>query len=138
MSRGTVKRKPPSRDRYERSHPTVSCRIPKEIYERLREAKGSEGKSFAAILKTGLDLIEVKVKNEAEIREKAQAEGYKKGHSEGYKKGYAEAERLYQVTYSCNTCRKTVAVTSPNAKEAIKKYMEEHGWGHAECHKRSQ
>ena len=125
-----VKRKAPSRVRYEQSHPTVSCRIPRDIYDRLRVTKNTAGKSFADILKTGLGILEVQAKKEGEVREK--------GHAEGYKKGYAEAARLYMVTYPCCICGKMLMVTSGDEKEAIKKYMQEHSWGHKECHKRRQ
>ena len=49
-----LKRKvPPSRIKYENNHPTVSCRVSKEIYDRLTESKKLDGKSFADILKIG-------------------------------------------------------------------------------------
>lgn len=130
------KKNPPSRVRYEQRHPTVSCRIPKDVYDRLQAVKAAEGKSFADVLKIGLGILEVRVKEEGEVRKQAHAQGYKKGHAEGYGKGYAEAENLYKVTYPCSVCRKTLMVTSTNEKEAIKKYMQEHSWGHAECHEK--
>ena len=126
----TVRRKAPSRARYEQAHPTVSCRIPREVYDRLRAVKEADGRSFADILKMGLGIIEVGVKEEGEIRKQA--------HTKGYKKGYADAERIYKVTYPCNVCRKTLTVTSTAEKEAIRKYMQEDGWGHGECHERAR
>jgi predicted CopG family antitoxin len=123
-----VKRKPPSRVKYEGSHPTVSCRVPKEVYDRLQAAKEAEGRSFVDFLKTGLGIIEVQAKEEGEVRKQA--------HAEGYKRGYADAERTFKVTYPCTVCRKTLTVTSPKEKEAIRQYMQEHGWGHKECHDR--
>ena len=99
-------------------------------YDKLRAVIDVGGKSFADVLKTGLDISEVRVKEQEEIR--------KKGHAERYRKGYAEAERLYKVTYSCSVCGKTLTVTSGDEKEAIKKYIPEHGWGHSTCHERKQ
>ena len=125
-----IKKKSPSRVRYEQAHPTVSCRVSQKIYDRLQAVREREGRSFADILKVGLGLLEVRAKGEAEIR--------KQGHAEGYKKGYAEAARTYMVTYPCSVCRKILAVTSTNAKEAIRQYMQEHGWGHQECHEKSR
>ena len=125
-----IKKKSPSRVRYEQAHPTVSCRVPQKVYDRLQAVKEMEGKSFADILKVGLGLLEVRAKGEAEIR--------KQGYAEGYKKGYAEAEGTYKVTYPCNVCRKVLTVTSTNEKEAIKQYMQENGWGHQECHEKSR
>ena len=124
------KRKAPSKVRYEQGHPTVSCRVPREVYGRLQAVKEVEGMSFAEVLKVGLGLLEVRAKGEAEIR--------KQGYDAGYKKGYAEAERLYKVTYPCNVCGKLLTVTSTDEKEAIKQYMKEHSWGHRECHDKTQ
>ena len=124
----TVRRKAPSRARYEQAHSTVSCRIPREVYDRLRAVKEAEGKSFADILKIGLGIIEVRVKEEGETR--------KQGYDNGYRKGYAEAERTYKVTYPCSVCRKTIELTSKEAKRAANQYMQQHGWGHKECHER--
>ncbi len=46
----TVERKAPSRARYEQAHPTVSDRVPKEIYDRPQAIKRTEGRSFADFL----------------------------------------------------------------------------------------
>lgn len=122
------KKKTPSRIKYEQTNPTVSCRVSREIYDSLEKVKEIEGKSFADILKIGLGILEVQVKKEGEVM--------KKGHAAGYRKGYAEAERLYIVTYRCNICGETLAVTTDDEKKAINKYMQEHGWRHAACHER--
>src|SRR3990172_3407277 len=115
-----AKRKlPPSRIRYEERNPTVSCRVPQEIYDRLVAAKEVEGKSFADILKIGLGEQEVQAKKVKAARQQ--------GRDEGYKKGYAEAESRYKVTYHCSQCRQPVVVDSLIEKEAIDKYMSQ-GW----------
>ena len=121
-----IKKKAPSRARYEQSHPTVSCRVSREIYDRLQTVKEADSKSFANILKVGLGLLEVEVEEKEKIK--------RKGHAEGYRKGYTEAERLYKVTYPCDVCGEMLTVTAKNEKSAIKEYMQEHGWGHTECH----
>jgi len=120
MSKG--KRKTPSRIRYEESHPTVSCRITKEIYNRLRDMKEKEGVSFADILKIGLGILQVKAKKE------------ERAYSKGYNDGYRKAELEFKVTYVCNVCGKPIVVNTRDEKEAIKQYMEDGGWGHRECH----
>jgi len=124
MAKGKKKRTP-SRIRYEQSHPTVSWRVSKELYDRLQAVKEAEGKSVTDVLKVGIGLLEVKVSKEKEAREQ--------GFEEGFEKGFEEAESLYKVTYPCGVCRKTLEVTSVKEKEAIKRYMLEHGWGHADC-----
>jgi hypothetical protein len=130
MQMTKAKRKAPSRVKYEQAHPTVSCRVSREVYDRLRAATEAKGMSFADALKVGLGLIEVQVATESKVRWQ--------GHDVGYKKGYSEAEQLYKVTYPCNVCKKTLTVTSVGEKEDIKKYMQEQGWGHGECHKGRQ
>lgn len=125
-----VKRKAPSRARYEQAHPTVSCRVPREIYDRLQKARVAEGKSLADILKIGLGILEVQVKEEGEVK--------KRGHAEGYKKGYAEAERLYKVTYPCCVCGGIIEISSKEEKQAASRYMREHRWGHQRCAERER
>jgi predicted DNA-binding protein len=49
------KYKSPGRARYEQSHPVISARVSKELYDKLKEIKGETGKSFADILKEGLE-----------------------------------------------------------------------------------
>lgn len=122
MTKG--KRKAPSRIRYEESHPTVSCRISRKVYDRLQAAKEREGRSFADILKTGLKIFEF----EAYKRNKA--------YSKGYRDGYRNAEHKLKVTYLCSVCGEEIALDSLKEKEAASRYMEDHGWGHAECHEK--
>jgi hypothetical protein len=124
MAKGKYK-KTPSRVKYEQSHPTVSFRVSKELYDRLQAVKRIEGKSITDILKVGLGLLEVKVRKEEEIRLQA--------YDKGWEKGITEAEELYSVSYPCIVCGKTIVATSDAEKKAIRKYMREHGWGHADC-----
>jgi flagellar biosynthesis/type III secretory pathway protein FliH len=73
----------------------------------------------------GIGLLEAKVNKEQEAK--------KQGYEKGYGDGYEEAEALYKVTFPCSICGKTLTVMSKKEKDAIKRYMREHGWGHAEC-----
>ena len=124
MAKGKAKRTP-SRIRYEQSHPTVSWRVSKELYDRLQAVKEAEGKSVTDVLKVGIGLLEAKVSKENEAK--------RQGYEEGFNDGYEQAEARYKVTFPCSVCRKTIAVTDKTTKEAVKRYMVEHGWGHAEC-----
>jgi len=130
MAKIIKKKKAPSRVRYEQAHPTVSCRVAKELHDRLQAVKKAESKSFTDILKIGLGILEVQVKDEGEVR--------KKGHAEGYRKGYTEAEGLYKVTFPCSVCGKSIELTTREAKQAVTGYMRAHGWGHAACLERKQ
>ncbi len=120
-----TKRQPPSRIRYEQSHPTVSCRLPRAIYDRLMQAKEVESKSFADILKIGLGVQEVQARKVREAK--------KRGYNEGYQKGYAEATVRFKVTYRCSKCGGELVVSTDDEKKAIAKYMQEHDWRHGEC-----
>jgi hypothetical protein len=120
-----AKRKAPSRIRYEQSHPTVSGRVTLEIYQKLQAVKNAEHKSFTDILKIGLGLLEVKVSQEKEARQQ--------GYGKGYYNGYIKAADLYMVSFPCKVCGKMIIATDNPEKEAIKTYMLEHGWAHAEC-----
>lgn len=119
------KKRTPSRIRYEQNHPTVSWRVSKELYDRLQAVKDAEGKSTTDVLKVGVGLLEIKVRKEKKVRDQA--------YDEGYGDGSRDAEVLYKVTYPCSICGKTLTVMSKKEKDAIKRYMREHGWGHAEC-----
>ena len=49
---------PPSRERYQRSHPTVSLRVDQDLYAELKALKQTSNLSVADILKVGLGKCE--------------------------------------------------------------------------------
>ena len=118
----------PSRIRYEQKRPTFSFRTYEELKARMQEVKKVEGISNTNIVEIAVGLLEVKVGKEKEVRDQA--------YDEGYEKGYEEAEELYKVTYPCKICRKMITVTDKNVKEAIRRYMLQHGWVHTSCSNR--
>ncbi len=126
MMSTATKHKPPSRIRYEQSHPIISCRVSKEFYDNLVRAKNQEGNSFTDILKLGLGKIENMNKKLAEAK--------KKDFNEGYLKGRTEAESQHKVIYHCNNCKKPMVIASPEEKKAIDEYMSSR-WHHGECPK---
>jgi hypothetical protein len=119
-----VTHKPPSRERYEKSHPTVSCRVPKELYDQLARIKNREEKSFADILKSGLEKIDSFKKQLSEMS--------KKSYDEGYQKGYTDAEGLYKVMYHCYKCKQPMVVDRSEEKVVIDRFMSEK-WAHDQC-----
>ena len=114
------KKKSPSRERYEKENPTVSGRIPKETRHNLLLNLKKMGMTLPDALKVLAGELELKVKPIDEAR----------------KEGYEEAKNLYTVTFPCDVCGKPIPIKNPKTKEAVSKYMTEHGWAHAECHKR--
>jgi len=106
------RRNPPSRKRYEQDNPVVSCRLPREIYDRLRVAKEKEGMSYADIFKVGLGLLEVKMRAEEEVREEAR--------EEGKIDGYDLAEYVYKFSFPCSVCGKPIVLDTEEKKEPIR------------------
>ncbi len=119
------KHKPPSRDRYEKNHPVVSCRVARSVYDRIAAVKRADGRSATDILMLGLGLAEPQAK---------QAEQYRKqARSQGYKKGYADARARYLVSYRCSECEEVMEVTTDNEKASIRQHMQDNRWAHGEC-----
>ena len=119
-------RKPPARLKYEQSHPTVSCRLPKDTYDLLKQRLDDlEGVSFADFVKDSLGLLRLKMPDTEEIRERA------------WDEGYDQAEKDCQIWYYCAVCRKRINM-APNSDshKAMMGYMKEHGWSHISCHRR--
>ncbi len=124
---GMVKatRKPPARIRYEESHPTISFRLSKDIYDLLKQRlEDLGGISFADFVKDSLGLLQLKMPDIEEIKEI------------GYGEGYDQAEKDYQIWYYCAECGERIDM-SPNgdSHKAMRGYMKEHGWGHQSCHR---
>jgi len=69
--------KPPSRVRYEQSHPTMSCRLDKDTHDLLKQClEDLGGVSFADFVKDSLGLLQLKMPDIEEIKEIASSEGY--------------------------------------------------------------
>jgi antitoxin component of RelBE/YafQ-DinJ toxin-antitoxin module len=117
---GNKRRKSPSREKYEQNNPTVSGRVPKETHDRLYANLAKHGMSLTDALKVLAGELEVKVIPIDEAR----------------RAGYEEAKNLYMVPFPCSACGEMIPITNPKTKEAVSRYMTEHGWAHAECHKR--
>jgi len=116
------KRKSPSRERYEKENPTVSGRMPKEKRDKLYANLAKSGRSVSDALNSLADDLELKVRPIDEAR----------------KAGYEEAKNLYMVPYLCYICGKPIAITSPESKEFVSKFLTERGWGHTQCHERKR
>ncbi len=91
-TQGKRRSTPPSRRRYEASHPTVSFRVDQDLYARLKELKKTANLSVADVLKVGLE------KSEPLVGEAFQ---------NGFMGGLAEA---YQNV--CDTCEDEVMATA--------------------------
>lgn len=115
--------KPPAQIRYEKSHPTVSFRVSRDIYDLLKQRLKDLGNvSFADFVKESLGLQQLKMPDIEEIKDSAWGEGYDK------------AEEDYQIWYYCDVCGERIDMEpDDDAHKAMIGYMKEHGWRHASC-----
>ena len=109
---------PPSRKRYQESHPVVAIRVSRELYDELQAIKKKGDRSFADILKEGLGI------------EKATTE---RGYQVGYAKGYAEAKERFCILFPCSVCHKPIELISEKAQQVAREAMINAQWGHGDC-----
>ena len=116
--------KPPARVRYEKSHPTISFRLSKDVYDLLKQRlEDLGGISFADFVKDSLGLLQLKMPDIEEIKQTAWGQGYEQGKKDN------------QVWYYCAECRERIdMVPNSDSHKAMIRFMEEHRWGHASCH----
>ena len=112
------RRVPPSRTRYEQQTPTVSIRVPKEMYDRLKALKEQGDKSLGDILREALGV---------------QEPATRAASNRGYRKGYADAEKLYRVNFRCSVCNGRLFIDDDTSKRAAAEYMQQNGWSHSSC-----
>jgi len=118
--------KPPSRIRYEQSHPVSSCRLDKKTHDLLKQRLEYDGISFAQFVKSQLGILELKMPD------------IKKIEKEAHQKGYAEAVNEYRIQLKCHRCGKPMTVI-PNSKphKAIRDHLEGF-WNHINCQERNR
>ena len=114
--------KPPSRIRYEQSHPTISCRLDKQTYDLLQKRLDDADLSFAQFVKSQLGILELEWPDLEEIDRKA------------YQEGLAEATNKYRIQIKCQRCGEPITVM-PHSQmhETIKDHLEGL-WHHTNCH----
>ena len=110
-----MRHKPPSRIRYEKSHPTVSFRIKKEYYDKMKKLLDQKGQSIADFFKEALGIQE-------------------ESYQQPYDKGYEDAKKKYAVRFRCSICNEWTEIDTDKEKEKARKAMESGGWYHTECH----
>lgn len=110
--------KPPSRIRYEQTHPVVSIRVDQDTAKTLKEISETTGKSLGQLIKENLKIQKI---TEKDIQKRVQQE-YDKGADD------------YEIWYYCARCGEKIII-SPNSRQhkAVIEYMKEHRWGHKNC-----
>ena len=110
---GSNKYRPPSRLRYEQTHPTISLRVDLDTYEKLKGIQDRSGKSLAALIKECLGLREAST-------------------NEIYEKGYRDAEDRCKFSFSCSVCGEEIVISNNHPSvEVVKEKLK--GIGHTEC-----
>ena len=113
---------PPSRQRYEESHPTVTVRVSREIYNQLLEIREATGQSWADLMKVALKLqkpVLTRKPNEAELHI-------------SFEQGWEHAWNEYALVVPCSKCGKDITVNSDNKQSAIE-YLKSGGFQHQKC-----
>ena len=104
----------PSKIRYDQSHPTVSFRVKREDYDKMKKLLDQKGRSIADFFKEALGI---------------QEESYQKA----YDKGYEDAKKEYIVRFRCSICNEWIEIISDKRKEYVREAMESRRWVHTEC-----
>ena len=118
--------KPPSRVRYEKSHPAISCRLNKETYDLLKQQlEELGGVSVAGFVKDALGRLQLKM---------PEPEDTERVREEATREGYSQATREWQIWYYCNVCKKKVIV-KPNSVDhkRIIGFAKQNYWAHESC-----
>lgn len=110
---------PPSRRRYEETHPTVTLRVDQALYNQLKSLKEATGQSVADVLRIGLG--------------KAQAVA-EQAYTQGAEFGYEEAREEFEVTYWCSGCQQRhMSASTHEQKEAAANLLYRAGWHDPAC-----
>ncbi len=111
---------PPSRKRYEASHPVLSFRVTREVLAQIDSLR-ARGVSRMGLLLRGLGHVVTE--------QTAELERY----AEGYNKGYEEARQRFAITFRCGACGGQAEVSGDRAKQDIVTIIERRGWRHGRC-----
>ncbi len=109
----------PSRKKYEASHPVISVRVTKQIYDQLQEARQND-QSYGDVLRVGLGIQKIDLqplKKKIEILESDILELVDK--------------RI--VTYPCGRCGILMEVQHDNEKEVCRQALIKTGFQHSTC-----
>jgi len=108
------KHRPPSKIRYDKSHPVLGTRVSRGEYDEVKAFLERTGMSFANFISVALD---------KQVRK----------YNSAYNEGFRAAKVKYGVTFGCSVCGKWIYIKNQNSKAAAAEAMETAGWGHGEC-----
>jgi len=108
------KQPPPSKIKYDKSHPTISIRVSQDLKKQLDEIKEMSDKSVGDILREAVGVQSISIKN-------------------AWKRGLSYGKGIYGVWYKCSVCGGNILIESADAKKDAAKLMREAGWRHGGC-----
>lgn len=109
----------PAEIRYRNKHPTISFRVSRDEWERIKGTCETSGKSISQVIKeTMLGYT------------KEQEKTFEKGMEAGFEQAINE----YMIAYPCAICGEGLIVQSLSKDHiTLAEYMKEHGWKCAKC-----
>jgi predicted transcriptional regulator len=114
--------RPPSRQRYQATHPTVTLHLNLATDARLKELMQKTSLSRAQLMEEALGLVESRV-------EEAQT-----ACDRGYHLGFADARDRFRITPRCAWCDGEMEVTRGSvAAQAATDFLEGELWVHSAC-----
>ncbi len=108
------KQPPPSKMKYDKSHPIISIRVSQDLKEQLDEIREKSDKSIGDILREAVGVQSPSIKN-------------------AWKRGLSYGKGIYGVWYKCSVCGGNILIESDKAKKAAAIFMREHEWHHNSC-----
>ena len=108
MTKNKATKRKPSRIRYEEQHPTVSFRLPRPLYDKLKSHISDRGISFADFVKEALGEQQARLPgiDIAKVRREAYGKGYEKGFDE------------WVIEFPCAGCGEEAPVIPDSGKSA--------------------
>jgi hypothetical protein len=97
---------PPAKKRYDEKHPTVSFRVSREGYDRLKETLNKQGKTIGQFFREALEIEE-------------------RNYKEAYWRGFREARERYAIYTICLSCYEPIAIDNEELKEEITARVEQ-------------
>jgi predicted transcriptional regulator len=114
--------RPPSRERYQATHPTVTLHLNLATDARLKELMQKTSLSRAQVVEEALGLVESRV-------EEAQA-----ASDRGYQLGFADAVDRFRITFPCAWCDGEMELTRGSvAAQAATDLLVDETWAHSAC-----
>lgn len=114
MQKAISTHKPPSRRRYEASHPTVTIRVSPEVHQKLMNIRQTTGKSLGDILREAVGVQEASARS-------------------AYQRGYQAAEALYAVRWKCRVCGEDCTANDEAMRKRAAQHLADIGGIHSAC-----